>query len=248
MQLNSLGAEALPVVEKAAAATASLSPERKRRLNQALLLLRPRAREIRLRSARREWLRKIFIDAYTTGGHTDPKWDTQARAAIDAYLTSSLNSTGNVQPLVAATFDACKAATDLGCDDPLIYTLYRLHAPGDIFSERTDKILFWSRVRRPEGAEIFEAVLLLWLDVDADRMKPSIGFVVSQDWSRRFEQIIKDRTTPSEHADFFEAPHVPSPEYRYRPRRARRSNVFDRIQANFRENGRHAFVRLRRRL
>ena len=201
LQLNSLGAEALPVVEKAAASGENRSPEQRLRLKKALTILRPRARDMTLRNARRDWLRKIFVDAYTAGGHTNAKWDAQAGAAIDAYLASSLNPAGNTQPLIEAAFNTAKAATDLGCDDPLVYALYRLHAVGE-YSEQTDKVGAWGTVRGNLKVATYPAILLLWLDVDADRMRPSPISVVTRDWASRLEQISKDGSTSPERGDF----------------------------------------------
>src|SRR5579871_2248326 len=74
LQLNSLGGEALPVVE-AAASKDSLSPESRRRLDIALRILRKRAA---YQKAQEAWIGHEVEDlrqAYKTAGSRSTKWD-----------------------------------------------------------------------------------------------------------------------------------------------------------------------------
>jgi len=87
LQLNSLGADAMGVIEEAA--KTDPTPERQRRLQQALKLLRPRAIVERRDAEIRNWESKNFHDAYDHADHKGAAWDALAHRAIDLYLPFS---------------------------------------------------------------------------------------------------------------------------------------------------------------
>lgn len=123
LQLNSLGGEALPVVEEAAT-DEQTSPERRRRLQAALKILRPRAAREADARRRFEWERESFHAAYRKGGHTNPQWDDAAVRAIDLCLRLGEDPLHGPQAPREAAIAACKAAIDKGCDDPILHMLY----------------------------------------------------------------------------------------------------------------------------
>src|SRR6185312_6587425 len=77
LQLNSLGADALPVIEEAV--KNDPTPERQRRLQMALKVLRPRAAIERRDADIRNWESSVFHDAYDHNGHKGAAWDVLAR-------------------------------------------------------------------------------------------------------------------------------------------------------------------------
>ncbi|MDB5910853.1 MAG: hypothetical protein JWP34_4967, partial [Massilia sp.] len=117
LQLNSLGGEALPVVEAALKGDV-LSPEERVRLNAAAKLLRPRAvREARMRE-RQKWETAAFLNGYDTGGNTDPKYNAIAHSAIELYLQLGPDPAhGPAEPREKA-LAALIATLKAGCEDP----------------------------------------------------------------------------------------------------------------------------------
>ncbi|MDB5291698.1 MAG: hypothetical protein JWL69_2939 [Phycisphaerales bacterium] len=132
LQLNSLGGEALPVVE-AALKGEELTPEERVRLNAAAKILRPRAvREARMRE-RQKWETAAFINGYDTGGKADTKYNALAHNAIALYLQLGPDPVhGPTEPREKA-LAALIATLKAGCEDPIIQSMYCIvdgHYPG----------------------------------------------------------------------------------------------------------------------
>ena len=85
IKLNSLSGSALPIVE-AALKRDDLSPECRPQLNIALKLIKARSINEPARQKRETWKSQLFHNAYRDGGHTNPKFDAAANAAIDLFL------------------------------------------------------------------------------------------------------------------------------------------------------------------
>lgn len=125
LQLNSLGGDALPVIEAASKYTQG-SPEVLMRLKRALKILRPRAQREQELKQRNEWLHQFFHDAYNRGGHTNAAWDSIAHRAIDEYLkltADPLHGPSETRDQLATTL---KAAAARGCNDPMIRAMNKL--------------------------------------------------------------------------------------------------------------------------
>jgi hypothetical protein len=87
----------------------------------------------KMQKRRREWLEwnlRTSVDAYDKVGRKDPRWDAQARRAME--LASRMFSR-QVEPTITFTevYAAAKAAVDAGCDDPYIAYLYTRSAVGE---------------------------------------------------------------------------------------------------------------------
>jgi len=89
LQLNSLGADAMEVIE--AAAKNDPTPERQIRLRRSLQFLRARALVERRLQTRLKWELQQFLDAYDHAGHTGAAWDAAAKRGIELYLTLGLD-------------------------------------------------------------------------------------------------------------------------------------------------------------
>src|SRR5579883_1983669 len=75
------------------------------------------------RLERLEWNRLTLQGAYEKIGKKDPKWDEQARKAMDlAARMFSQEVDPTVNPLDVNP--PAKAAVDAGCDDPMVVYLY----------------------------------------------------------------------------------------------------------------------------
>ncbi|WP_406693998.1 hypothetical protein V5E97_23435 [Singulisphaera sp. Ch08] len=78
------------------------------------------------------WNRKSLGDAYEKVGKKDPRWDEQARKALEAaarYFSQVVDP--STQP--EEVYSWAKRAVDAGCDDPLILYLYGRVAVGANF-------------------------------------------------------------------------------------------------------------------
>ena len=124
LQLNSLGGDALPVVE-AALESGIVGPEAQNRLRVALPYLRARARREGPERQRLAWKFGQIKAAYDVGPDTNPRWDAQAKEAIDLFTKLPGNPASQPKARDAA-LAAFKRAADLGCDDPLFQLTYHL--------------------------------------------------------------------------------------------------------------------------
>jgi hypothetical protein len=125
LRINGLGAGALDVAE-AAAKREDLPPETRKRLEKALTFIRPRAIVEQRRASRDTWRSNLFHNAYRNSGHTNPKYDAFAHAAIDQYLAiriDPLNAPADLHDQAIAAFERAEQA---GCDEPMIRALHRL--------------------------------------------------------------------------------------------------------------------------
>jgi hypothetical protein len=123
LQLNSLGADALPVIEEAA--KNDPTPERQRRLQMALKVLRPRAAIERRDADIRNWESRVFHDVYDHNGQKGGAWDLLAQKAIEIYLPLR-DTTPIPAPKREAALAAFQLAADAGCGDPMILAMYKL--------------------------------------------------------------------------------------------------------------------------
>jgi thiol-disulfide isomerase/thioredoxin len=73
---------------------------------------------------RLKWNLKTLVDAYQIAGHTNPKWDGPARRALAEFarIRSLCTESNEAWGWIIST--NCIAATDAGCDDPMIRYLY----------------------------------------------------------------------------------------------------------------------------
>ena len=73
---------------------------------------------------RLEWNLKTLVDAYQKAGHTNLKWDEPARRALTEFarIRSLCTESNEAWGWIIST--NCIAATDAGCDDPMIRYLY----------------------------------------------------------------------------------------------------------------------------
>lgn len=124
LRLNSLGGEALPVVE-AALADAAMGPEAQNRLRAALPYLKARARREGPERERLAWKFAQLRAAYDAGPDQSPMWDKEAREAIDLFTKLPRGGAGWPAARAAALAAFAKAA-DLGAEDPLFLTMYHL--------------------------------------------------------------------------------------------------------------------------
>ena len=124
LRLNSLGGDALPVVE-AALADGILGPEALGRLRIALPFLKARAR--REAPARERLAGEVaqIRAAYDVGPDRSPMWDKEARAAIELFVKLPRGGPDLPAARTAALAAFAKAA-DLGAEDPLFLTMYHL--------------------------------------------------------------------------------------------------------------------------
>jgi hypothetical protein len=124
LRLNSLGGDALPAVE-AALADGVVGPEAQNRLRVALPYLKARARREGPERERLAWKLAQIKAAYDVGPDTSPRWDAQAKEAIDLF--TRLSADPAAQPAMRAKALAAFAkASDLGCEDPLFLAAYHL--------------------------------------------------------------------------------------------------------------------------
>jgi hypothetical protein len=124
LRLNSLGGDALSVVE-GALADAAMGPEAQNRLRAALPFLKARARREGPERARLAWKFGQIRSAYDVGPDTSPRWDKEAREAIDLFTKLPGNSASGSKARTEAIAAFAKAA-QLGCEDPLFLTMYHL--------------------------------------------------------------------------------------------------------------------------
>jgi hypothetical protein len=128
LQLNSLGADALDVIE--AAVKSDPTPERQRRLRRSLQFLRARAVVDRRLQTRLKWELQQFLDAYDHGGLTGAAWDAPAKRGIELYLTLGLDPQHGPPAARSAALAAFKQAADAGCRDTMVMSMYQLTAGG----------------------------------------------------------------------------------------------------------------------
>ncbi|HTV39334.1 MAG TPA: hypothetical protein VMF08_02055 [Candidatus Sulfotelmatobacter sp.] len=85
------------------------------------------------RISREKWDKDTTSGAYDTVGNHDPKWDKDARDALDAYAQTSTAPDDEQETLSDLIGDAADNAVAAGCQDPLIRYLYvRLLARGPV--------------------------------------------------------------------------------------------------------------------
>src|SRR4051812_777504 len=127
LAIEKLPASALPLIERALASGA-LSPEVSVRLADRVSTLQRKVASTKYKDMLRVnflWDRQSYLDGYEKGGHTNPKWDAAAREAIVLHVRPRRDP--NLSPRDSRRIIAAmKAATDLGCDDPLIRMHYWL--------------------------------------------------------------------------------------------------------------------------
>lgn len=134
LQLNNLGPDALPLVEKVAAQAGSLSPEAALKLDRAAGVIRKRAKWEKIERERLAWEAAQVRRAYEGSWGTNAKWDADVVRAIDGWIAVYLDPGGSARPVrgkapppapedVLAAF---KAAQAKGCDDPLVLALHYL--------------------------------------------------------------------------------------------------------------------------
>ena len=73
---------------------------------------------------RLEWNLKTLVDAYQKAGHTNPKWDEPAKRALTEFARTRSQGTESNEAWGWIISTNCIAATDAGCDDPMIRYLY----------------------------------------------------------------------------------------------------------------------------
>jgi hypothetical protein len=125
LQLCSLSGDALPVLE-AAGRRGDLSPESTLRLQRALKILRPRARQEAKKLQQETWEADQVHKAYDAGGHTHRQCDALVHAALSDYLhlgDDPLHGPVEARDKVMGEF---RKAVDAGCDDPMVRAFYCL--------------------------------------------------------------------------------------------------------------------------
>ena len=70
------------------------------------------------------WNLKTLVEAYEKAGHTNPKWDEPARAALTEFARSRSQSVVSNEAWGWIISTNCIAAMDVGCADPMIQYLY----------------------------------------------------------------------------------------------------------------------------
>jgi hypothetical protein len=75
-------------------------------------------------STRLDWNLKTLVDAYQKAGHTNPKWDEQARSALTEFARNRSRSTAPNEASRLIISNNCAAAVETGCDDPMVRYLY----------------------------------------------------------------------------------------------------------------------------
>ena len=66
---------------------------------------------------RLEWSRRTLVSAYNEAGVRDPRWDTDAREALEAFARVRSGNDTNASARLKA---ALKRASDVACSDPLL--------------------------------------------------------------------------------------------------------------------------------
>ncbi|HEX3624036.1 MAG TPA: hypothetical protein VH280_01285 [Verrucomicrobiae bacterium] len=81
------------------------------------------------RQDREKWDKDSLSGAYNTGGNRDPKWDKDARQALDAYAQTWTAPYDEQETLSYIIGAAAEKATGEGCQDPMIGDLYVRYSP-----------------------------------------------------------------------------------------------------------------------
>jgi hypothetical protein len=76
------------------------------------------------RQDRKKWEQASLSGAYNTIGNHDPKWDKDARDALDAYAQTWTASDDERETLTELIGSAASSAVAEGCQDPMVRYLY----------------------------------------------------------------------------------------------------------------------------
>jgi hypothetical protein len=97
----------------------------------------------RQRNAKFDYLKKTVRDPYDQVGKRNPKWDAEARAALDDAVLHWCHSHEHVYE--DSLWSHAKNAIDAGCDDPMILYLFARFHPGPFQQNFADGIQRFER-------------------------------------------------------------------------------------------------------
>jgi len=132
LQLNNLPGQAVEAVE-AAIKQGSASAEAQLRLQAALKVLRPRARNERLDHEAHEWEARLWRAGYHTPGRAPAPYDKAVDDAINTFITDPSEINRLVRdPHRDAVVARFKTAFDQGCDDLYVQCLCLISYAGHL--------------------------------------------------------------------------------------------------------------------